>query len=189
MDTASYSLPIQELLAQGRLNDLGPGQPNSAAYPLLKVMTRDNVFAPFQVHDVAMAKACMSGLWLYHDYLTESHGMSQDLATVEGSYWHGLMHRREPDFGNAKYWFRRVGRHAIFEPLRTAAAALAKEANQPDASFLIQQQEWDALAFTDLCEKAMGEKSASALLCRQIQKCEWELLFDACFRAALGRAT
>jgi hypothetical protein len=55
------------------------------------------------------------------DFLNESHEISQ---TMEGrgtpktaDYWHGIMHRREPDAGNAAYWFRRVGTHPAFEPL------------------------------------------------------------------------
>ena len=49
-----------------------------------------------------MASACLAGLWLYHDYLDESHAVSQSIHTPAGSYWHGLMHRREPDFANPK---------------------------------------------------------------------------------------
>ena len=64
-----------------------------------------------------MALACMAGLWLRHDFLDESHRISQDLENPSGSYWHGIMHRRELDFSNAKYWFRRVGMHRVFEPL------------------------------------------------------------------------
>ena len=50
-----------------------------------------------------------AGIWLYVDDLERSHGISQNLHTAEGSYWHGIMHRREGDFSNAKYWFRQAG--------------------------------------------------------------------------------
>src|SRR5438874_740571 len=79
-------------------------------------------FPPSAVRDQDMAAACLAGLWLYHDFLDEAHRISQELDTTTGSYWHGLVHRREPDFSNAKYWFRRVGDHAIFPALQAAAA-------------------------------------------------------------------
>ena len=53
-----------------------------------------------------MAACCLAGVWLLHDYLDESHTISQRIDTPSGSFWHGIMHRREGDFSNAKYWFR-----------------------------------------------------------------------------------
>src|SRR6266536_2528685 len=67
-------------------------------------------------------QAAMSGLYLYFSCLDESHSISQSLESAEGAFWHGIMHRQEPDAGNASYWFRRVGTHAIFPALREAAA-------------------------------------------------------------------
>src|SRR5262249_34827729 len=115
----------------------------------------------------------------------ESHRISQEIDTPTGSYWHGLMHRREPDFANSAYWFRRVGSHPVFEPLRVEAASLASDAPQP-AAFLKTQTKWDPFVFNDLCEASYGENAACNELCRRVQRAEWELLFDFCHQRALG---
>jgi hypothetical protein len=55
--------------------------------------------------------ALQAGLWLYVDELDRSHTLSQDLKEPTGSYWHGIMHRREGDFSNSHYWFHKTGKH------------------------------------------------------------------------------
>lgn len=49
------------------------------------------------------AVAIRAGLHLWNDDLAASHALSQHLAGPTGSYWHGLMHRREGDLDNAAY--------------------------------------------------------------------------------------
>ena len=146
-----------------------------------------SAFAPRPILDRAMAQACLAGLWLRFDFLDQSHRISQEIDNPSGSFWHGIMHRREPDYGNAKYWFRRVGRHPSFAALCDSAKEIAQAA-PPDAAaeFLRQQNNWDPFAFVDLVATASDRHSPLEKLCRQIQLTEWQLLFGFCFRSAIG---
>ena len=181
-----YSRAIEDLIGEPRLAPLGPGTPNLAAQALLEALTVETAFAPLSIADRDMAAACLAGLWLYHDFLDQSHRLSQEIDTPSGCYWHGILHRREPDFENAKYWFRRVGDHPVFPAVRVAAAELAAAGPQPAAAFLTRQNAWDPFAFIDLCEASLSEQALCAMLCRQVQQREWEVLFDYCYRKAIG---
>jgi len=174
-----YSPIIAELLQEDRLQPLGPGSPNRSVRPRLEALTAESAIAPDPVHDRDMAAACLAGLWLYHDFLDESHTISQDIHTPTGSYWHGIMHRREPDPSNAAYWFRRVGTHPIFE-------ALAKEAQ--DLGLPLRSERWDPFDFIDRCEKHRGAGTPEEMMLRRVQQREWELLFEYCHRQATGGA-
>jgi hypothetical protein len=183
-----YGPPFADLLRDHRLAPLGPGTPDTAAQKRLEALDPVGAFLPHSVLDSNMARACLAGLWLYHDFLNESHEISQEIDTATGSYWHGMMHRRELDYGNAGYWFRRVGEHPIFVPLvREAARIAGEDPGERDSAFLARQATWDPFAFIRLCEAAHGTGTAAETLCRQVQQREWELLFDYCYRSALGR--
>src|SRR5215207_7144377 len=99
-DPTAYP-PVFAVLWTGRIPELGPGKPNESARTGLSALSLDSFPT---VRDREAAIGCISGLWLLHDFLDESHTISQDLPGWIGSYWHGIMHRREPDAGNAKYW-------------------------------------------------------------------------------------
>ena len=112
-----YGPTIASLLSKAPLNELGPGTQNVPARTQLKALSPQAMFAPHAVVDRTMAKACLAGLWLRFDFLDESHSISQEIKNATGSFWHGILHRREPDYDNAKYWFHRVGEHPVFAPL------------------------------------------------------------------------
>jgi hypothetical protein len=185
LNANTYGSVFGSLLKEPRLMPLGPGSPNPDVQSELKILTIEKAFASKAIRDEEMARCCLAGLWLYHDYLDESHKLSQEIETPTGSYWHGLMHRREPDYTNAKYWFRKVGAHPIFDSLTSAAKQLASTELSASRQFLAQQTAWDPFGFINLCEKAAS--SDLEMLCRQIQQKEWEQLFDFCYRAAMGK--
>jgi hypothetical protein len=185
--SGSYGALVDALLSAPPLNELGPGQPNRAARERLGALTPESLVAPAVLHDREMAQACCAALWLRHDYLDESHEISQQLDSPEGSYWHGIMHRREPDFGNARYWMRLTGTHAIHGSLLKAAQELASSGKpDPAARFLLESKSWDPSQFVGLCEEALDGSPPLHSLVKKIQLAEWELLFDYCFRAAAG---
>jgi len=183
----NYGEAFAPLLDNGRINPLGPGTPNQDAHAELKALTAEKAFAGKTINDHDMAECCISGVWLLHNFLDESHGISQGIKTSSGSYWHGIMHRREPDASNAKYWFRNVGTHPVFEPLLDLASQTAQDHSSSQvAGEITSMNKWDASKFIDLCETVRGRNSSPEELCKQIQKLEWELLFDYCYRQALG---
>jgi len=87
-----------------------------------------------------------AAIWYYVDDLDRSHNISQNIEGPEGAFWHGLMHRREGDFWNAKYWFRRAGAlpgKLGLEPivLTDKVAALKSGEKSPDLADA-QRIEW-----------------------------------------------
>jgi hypothetical protein len=185
-DPDYYGEPVATLIRDAPLNELGPGRPNRASEAALSRLDVSTAFPGKKVVDTDMADACISGLWLVHDFLDPSHTISQGIHTATGSYWHGMMHRREPDFGNAKYWFRRVGDHPVFEPLRIESADLAKDTRHAETTYLTTQASWDPFRFVDLCQLGLRENGDLGELCRQIARREWQLLFDFCYRNAVA---
>jgi hypothetical protein len=116
------------------------------------------------INDLDMAKSCLAGLWLRFDFLDESHKMSQEIETPTGSFWHAIMHRREGDFGNSKYWWRRVGQHPALVD--------------------------DPFAFVDAVEAWVIRREGDPVELQGRQHREWESLFDHCYRhAAVSRET
>ena len=124
------------------------------------------------------AAASHAGLLLLLRCWDESHRIAQDLSSAEGSYWHALAHRIEPDPGNAAYWFRRVGRHPIFEPLNAFARSILEE--EPVPRWILKDT-WDPALFGFWCEDARtakgSDKERTAI---RIQQEEWNLLFFWC---------
>jgi hypothetical protein len=186
MEPTAYPPVVRDLLRDGHLPELGPGQPNAAARPALAGLTVDALFAGKSVRRADLAQCCLAGLWLLHDFVDESHTISQDISCAEGSYWHGILHRREPDYSNAAYWFRRVGNHPVFPALSRQGAELIRAAGSPlECESLSGQDAWDPFGFIDLCEAVAHGRVKCERLCRQIQRAEWDLLFAYCWNAAV----
>jgi hypothetical protein len=169
-EPSAYGPVFAPLLNVDRRRALDAGSPNNDCRPELESLTAVNAFAHTKIVDDDMAACCLSGIWLLHDFLDESHTISQSIETPSGSYWHAIMHRREGDFFNAKYWYRRVGQHPVSEWVGEQLGST-----------------YDPFAFVDRCEAAVRSKGNDKEECRDVQQTEWELLFDYCYGQAIGR--
>lgn len=130
----------------------------------------------FTAHDLFL-----SAVLLWHDHLHESHLISQRIHNADGSFLHAIMHRREPDFSNSKYWWHRVGPHPCFPKLTARAEALFDA--RPEATFkaqLLPAGQWDSFAFVDACEQVFLHpgKAKDRQFLAELQQLEFETLIE-----------
>ena len=102
------------------------------------------------VASIQASPEVMAGLWLYVDDLDRSHTISQGISSPTGAYWHAIMHRREGDFSNSKYWFRQVGDHPVialldYDPFKFVDACAADRGQNDERKIEQQRREWEAL--------------------------------------------
>jgi hypothetical protein len=164
---------------------LVPGKAGSAeARDGLELLKPSDVLAaPGADRDAAAA--ALAGLWLWHDFLHESHELSQSVETPTGSYWHAIMHRREGDFSNAKYWYRRVGNHLAMPSIAARVDVLTQSLPSDKAIFRLTAGGWRPEAFVDLVEAVNADPNdARRQLAIDIGKIEWQTLFETTLREA-----
>ncbi len=174
----SYGVTVAEILALAgdgeRLMPLAEGECCSEeARRRIRNARPEELFGAVRAQHGALA-----GLYLYFSCREEAHETAQSDNTAEGSYWHAIVHRQEPDAGNSSYWFHRVGEHAVFPALVEKARAIV--AAHPGADLQLSRA-WDPIAFIRVCERARRQPdSALEQAALEIQRAEWQLLFDYC---------
>jgi hypothetical protein len=170
---------LHKLLATPEPASLGP-QPRAGRESLSALNARlDEVFTSGDLSSSA-EKLIRSLVLLWHDHLEPSHSLSQEIHSKDGSYVHGIMHRREPDYGNARYWFHRVGEHPCYRVLGERVESLDGATARDLIARLAPKGKLDPFALIELCEATAGEgeHSAKAALLRDVQKIEFETLLD-----------
>jgi hypothetical protein len=127
---------------------------------------------------------CMlAGLWLWHDGLEKSHTLSQSIHSATGSFWHAILHRREGDFSNSKYWYARVSGHPALPTIAAQASDVLGQEPADKSLLRLIVNGWNPNAFVDLVESVYNDASdARRSLVVRLQQLEWNVLFDFCAR-------
>lgn len=181
-DPAKYGPDVARVLAfdgnGDRLMPLNCGPCSSQeAYDVLKTWKASRIFPKSE-----NPEAAMSGLWLYFSCFEEAHEAADRGGTQEHYLWHAILHRQEGDSGNAAYWFRKAhADHPVHSALSVEAAAIL--VRYPRTEFRVGR--WDSYAFLSFCDRAraqVGSSQQRAAL--EIQRAEWQLLFDYCARVS-----
>ncbi len=181
--SSADSKAFQKLIAVPSLPELGPG-PRAGVLPLDELNARLDRFlsaVKLPAHTGALLRAAAL---LWHDHHEPAHALVQDDPCRESSFLHAILHRREPDAGNAKYWFHRVGPHPAFPVIAARVRVLPAGA----ALTLLQEKltpsgAWDPFAFVDGCERARrrGGDDPQNIFLRQAQQTEFEVLLEYLF--------
>ena len=171
---------LKQLLATSELAELGP-KPRSSSKPLPALnASLDQALRETNLPPVSQ-QLVRSLILLWHDHLDASHTISQGIENPDGSLVHAIMHRREPDYWNSKYWWRRVGKHPCFAELGRRVGEFLKSRGENDlAAKLVPRGGWDASAFVGSCEAAAGLPASDARvqLLREIQRIESEVALE-----------
>jgi hypothetical protein len=175
---------FKALIATPSLPDLGP-KPRPDRLPTAELHARLERFFQEQAIAESLRPWLRSAALLWHDHLEASHELSQQVAGPDGSFLHGLMHRREPGYGNARHWFHRVGRHEAFREIARQTTRHLVPAHQNELlARLVPNGLWDPFAFIDACEQVAGAGEADPR--RTVLMRVQELEFDALVAHVLG---
>lgn len=169
-----------QLIKISDLANLGP-DPRPSRIPRVELDAQLETWITARAVAEDARPALIAAALLWHDYLEDAHALAQEIASTTGSFLHAIIHRREPDYSNAHYWFHRVGRHEAFYGIaRAATPFLVKQGELPLASKLIPNGLWNPFAFVDACAEALrpGSPSHPVPILRQLQRFELESLVD-----------
>ena len=168
-----------EKLLSARVPVLSPKHPFDAAQS--RVIVPCDLFAGASG---PLVEACRAGLLLFNDDLDRAHEIVQNDPSQTGSFWHAIIHRREGDFSNARYWWSMTGEHPAFEEIFDVVLHRV-----PDFGFLDELragEQWDPVLFTAWCQKAQTPDEVARLEAVQLQ--EMRTLLNWCAsRVAPGK--
>lgn len=166
----AYSTFITEFLRETQLPRISAQEPPPNNELIQRVAAAED--REIAVEEGVAVRCTRSLLFIAAGGLSQAHRIVQEISTSDGAYIHGMVHRIDDDFGNARYWFRRAGvQPAAPEMYRRAAASSVTVASHPI---------WDPFLVTDMLERSRTAGVTEEL--RAVLTVEFEVLL-----ASIGR--
>jgi len=175
---ASWNDAFWKLAATAERPELGPG-PRTGVLDRPDLESRLAQLASAQPLPSEIGLRLRATALLYHDHHDAAHDLVQDLSDRDGALIHAILHRREPDYWNAKYWFRRIDVHPVYLALGRRLATLPAPPNgEPLVRDLTLPGAFDPFAFVDLCEQVERSPAEAPIVrwLREVQQAEFEEL-------------
>jgi hypothetical protein len=142
----------------------------SLAWPAAEVRSRvddalhQTAFSPAKRDQLLALALCWHDCWDDSHALAQAQEGDQDMDLV-----HAILHRREPDAANARYWLAQVGEHPAWRHLPPVAAA------EGLSDLVTRDGRWRPREFVERCVTATAA-AAPALV--RIQAAELLALLD-----------
>src|SRR5260370_30612098 len=144
---------IERLIATAELPELGPGRRGGVQAEAALNKALDELFRGVKLA-AENQQLIRSLVLLWHDHLDAGHTIAQNIDGADGAFVHGIMHRREPDYGNAKYWVWGVGGDPAVPEVGTRGTTFLETKGERDLrDKLWRGGEWGAVVFVDCCEQ------------------------------------
>ena len=181
--TNDLTVSFLELILTPDCPGLGPGIRNTVEKPS-EVNAKVRDWSNTRHLNAELIDLLRSAALLWHDHLDASHSISQSIPSATGSFLHGIMHRREPDYGNSKYWFHRVGTHPAYAEIAEQILAQTFGGDiSSNLNSLIESGEWDPFGFVDLVSRELASPADQSMIeeLKQIQKIEFQCLVRSFF--------
>jgi hypothetical protein len=110
---------------------------------------------------------------LWHDHWDAAHAIAQsDEGEPDHDFLHAMIHRREGDFGNARFWLRETETHPCHDVIASRAESFLTSDSLRSA-FTIDGR-WNARAYLDAVRKQSkgNQDSSQEILLRNLQGAE-----------------
>jgi hypothetical protein len=143
------------------------------------------------VADSGLSPLVKGALYLYLDCFEEAHNIANEREGAwEGNWLHAILHRREPDAGNAKYWYARVqAPEGAYRAIGWAAMEILGNKPPKGLEKLAEKVKksclWEPELFVEACDKVRQgpPNSPEYQMLVRLQEIEWRNLLEAFLKA------
>lgn len=173
-------LDILNLNPEGYRTLVVHGSGHTAAYARILAADPSKLITA-EPKDHLMLQSLSASLYLYSDWLPEAHTIAQSMENPTGAFWHAIMHRREGDFPNSKYWYARCVDHPVLQAIANQAAVLLHDLPADNRLIQLIVSGWSPAPFVDLVEQyhSKPQDPFTAILVT-LQQLEWRILTEYC---------